>query len=108
MPVVRLDQLLKFKAELGVKIYILIYKEQQFASQGNDSGGAKAYLESLSPNIKCIRHPFTFGVFYWSHHEKFVVVDRFDDDHLVIHHLSIADDHIFQKHSICWWDRYGL
>jgi hypothetical protein len=79
-PPVRLDQVLRFKAEQGVKIYILLYKEVEMAGQGNDSGKAQNYLESLSPNIQCIRHPNKFiggsTAVFWSHHEKLCVVDR--------------------------------
>ena len=80
MPPVRLDQLLRYKAEQGVKIHILLYKEVEMAGQGNDSGKAQNYLESLHPNIQCIRHPNKFvggsTAVLWSHHEKLVVVDR--------------------------------
>lgn len=79
-PPLRLDQLLKFKAEQGVRIYILLYKEVEMAGQGNDSGKAQNYLESLHPNILCVRHPNKFvggsTAVLWSHHEKLVVVDR--------------------------------
>ena len=41
---------------------------------------AKSYLESLSPNITCIRHPNKLmggsTAVMWSHHEKLVVIDR--------------------------------
>lgn len=80
-PPVRLDQLLRFKAEQGVKVYVLLYKEVEMAGQGNDSGKAQTYLESLSPNIQCLRHPNKFmggsTAVLWSHHEKLVVVDRY-------------------------------
>jgi hypothetical protein len=58
----------------------LLYKEVEYVGQGNDSGKAMNYLESLSPNIKCMRHPNKFlggsTAILWSHHEKLVVVDR--------------------------------
>lgn len=80
MPPLRLDQILRYKAEQGVKIHILLYKEVEMAGQGNDSGKAQNYLESLHPNIQCIRHPNKFvggsTAVLWSHHEKLVVVDR--------------------------------
>lgn len=80
LPPIRLDQLLQFKAMQGVKIYILLYKEVSLASQGNNSNDAQIYLESLSPNIHCIRHPNKFlggsTAIYWSHHEKLVIIDR--------------------------------
>jgi phosphatidylserine/phosphatidylglycerophosphate/cardiolipin synthase-like enzyme len=80
LPPLRLDQILRYKAEQGVKIYILLYKEVEFAGQGNDSQKAKTYLESLSPNICVLRHPNKImggsTAVMWSHHEKLVVVDR--------------------------------
>lgn len=80
LPPLRLDQILKFKADQGVKIYILLYKEVEMAGQGNDSFKAIKYLESLSRNIECMRHPNKFiggsTAILWSHHEKLVVIDR--------------------------------
>ena len=79
-PAIRLDQILKYKAEQGVKVYLLLYKEVEGIGQTNDSGAAKAYLESLSHNIRVIRHPNKFmggsTAVLWSHHEKSVVIDR--------------------------------
>ena len=43
---VRLDQLLKYQADMGVKVYILLCKE--VSGQENDSGPAEKYLKSLS------------------------------------------------------------
>lgn len=80
LPPVRLDQLLKFKADQGIQVYILLYKEVEHIGQGNDSAGAKKKLENLSPNIHVIRHPNKFlggsTAVLWSHHEKLVIVDR--------------------------------
>lgn len=79
-PAIRLDQILKYKAEQGVKVYLLLYKEVEGIGQTNDSGAAKTYLESLSHNIRVIRHPNKFmggsTAVLWSHHEKSVVIDR--------------------------------
>ena len=76
----RLDQILAFKAQQGVKIYILLYKEVEMSGQGNDSGLAQAYLQNLHPNIRVLRHPNKFvggaTAVLWSHHEKLCVVDR--------------------------------
>ena len=81
MPPLRLDQILRFKAEQGIKIYILLYKEVELAGQGNDSLKAKTYLEGLSDNIKVLRHPNKLiggsTAVLWSHHEKLTIVDRF-------------------------------
>lgn len=70
----RLDNLLAERANKGVKIYILVYKEVT-VTMYNDSLHCKNRLESLSKNIRVIRHPATL-VSYWSHHEKMVIVDR--------------------------------
>ncbi|CAH3173881.1 unnamed protein product [Porites lobata] len=74
----RLDNILERKAKDGVKIYILIYKEVEFALTIN-SAYTKSKLMSLHPNIKVLRHPDHIAgqrVVYWAHHEKLVVVDQ--------------------------------
>jgi len=80
LPPLRLDQLLQYKAEQGVKIFVLLYKEVEHVGQGNDSNNTKKKLESLSSNIHVIRHPNKlFGgatAVWWSHHEKLVIIDR--------------------------------
>jgi phospholipase D1/2 len=80
LPPLRLDQILKYKANQGVQIYVLLYKEVEYIGQSNDSFGVKKSLENLSPNIHVIRHPNKFiggsTAVLWSHHEKLVVVDR--------------------------------
>ena len=80
LPPIRLEQILKYKANQGVKIYILLYKEVEISGQGNNSLRAKKYLEGMSKNIKCIRHPNKFfgstTALLWSHHEKLVIIDR--------------------------------
>lgn len=81
-PTLRLDQILKYKADQGVKICILLYKEVEHAGLDHDSLGSKTYLESMSPNISCIRHPNkvtgSSTAVMWSHHEKSVIVDRLE------------------------------
>jgi hypothetical protein len=80
LPPLRLDQVLKYKAEQGVRIYVLLYKEVEMSGTGNDSLKSKLYLESLSPNVHVIRHPNKLlgssTAILWSHHEKLVIVDR--------------------------------
>jgi hypothetical protein len=34
LPPLRLDQILKYKAEQGIKVYILLYKEVEYVGQG--------------------------------------------------------------------------
>lgn len=83
-PPVRLDQLLKYKADLGVKIYILLYKEVELVGQGNNSQKSMEHLTKLSSNIQCIRHPNKLiggsTAVLWSHHEKLVIVDRYNSN----------------------------
>ncbi|KAL9637769.1 MAG: hypothetical protein Q9164_001985 [Protoblastenia rupestris] len=84
----RLDQVLKRRAEAGVKIYVIVYKEVEQAVSCN-SAHTKHALAALCPegttghgNIKVMRHPdhnvFENAgdmTFYWAHHEKFIVID---------------------------------
>nr|XP_056719556.1 phospholipase D2 [Euleptes europaea] len=73
----RLDLLLKHKAEEGVCICILLFKEVELAL-GINSGYSKRALQLLHPNIKVMRHPdhVSSTVVLWAHHEKLVVVDQ--------------------------------
>ena len=80
--------MLKRKAEAGVKIYVIVYKEVEAAVSCN-SAHTKHALHALCPpgtpgygNIRCMRHPdhnvFENAgdmTFYWAHHEKFIVID---------------------------------
>lgn len=84
----RLDRILKRRAEAGVKIYIVVYREVQAALTCN-SEHTKHALHALCPegspgygNIKVMRHPdhnflenAADMTFYWAHHEKLIVVD---------------------------------
>lgn len=84
----RLDQILKRKAEQGVKIYVIVYREVEAALTCN-SAHTKHALQALCPegskghgNIKVMRHPdhnvlenAADMTFYWAHHEKFIVID---------------------------------
>ncbi|CAO3639133.1 unnamed protein product [Cunninghamella blakesleeana] len=77
----RLDQVLKRKADQGVKVYIIIYKEVALTIP-LFSQYAKKYLQSLSKNIFVQRHPSRlldlFGkqsTLFWAHHEKICIVD---------------------------------
>jgi phospholipase D1/2 len=79
----RLDKVLKRKAEQGVKVYVVVYKEVT-QTMSMSSKHTKAALEALNPpgthQIQCMRHPDHIGakdtVEFWSHHEKVVVVDN--------------------------------
>ncbi|KAG9042840.1 hypothetical protein FS837_010313 [Tulasnella sp. UAMH 9824] len=74
----RLDRLLKRKAEQGVKVYVIVYKEVTQTS-ANSSRHTKNALQELHPNVQVQRHPDHIGavdtVKIWSHHEKLLVVD---------------------------------
>ncbi|EEY22301.1 phospholipase D p2 [Verticillium alfalfae VaMs.102] len=84
----RLDQVLKRRAEAGVKIYVTVYREVEAALTCN-SAHTKHALHGLCPegspgygNIKVMRHPdhnvlenAADMTLYWAHHEKFIVID---------------------------------
>ncbi|KIM71291.1 hypothetical protein PILCRDRAFT_830441 [Piloderma croceum F 1598] len=78
----RLDRLLKRKAEQGVKIYVVVYKEIP-ETMSMSSEHTQSALEALHPNIACMRHPNHIPdhitdkdiTEFWSHHEV-VVVDN--------------------------------
>ncbi|XP_054611486.1 phospholipase D1 [Dunckerocampus dactyliophorus] len=73
----RLDELLKRKAEQGVKVCVLLYKEVELAL-GINSEHSKRTLMDMHPNIKVMRHPdhVSSVVFLWAHHEKMVAIDQ--------------------------------
>jgi phosphatidylserine/phosphatidylglycerophosphate/cardiolipin synthase-like enzyme len=91
-PEYRLDTLLKRKAEQGIRIYVIIYKEVSYAL-GIDSYYTKSKLQALHPNIRQVSHgmkilsSFYFrvlrypdhapgGILYWALHDKIVVIDE--------------------------------
>jgi phospholipase D1/2 len=84
----RIDQILKRKAEQGVKIYIIVYKEVEAALTCNSQHTKRSLMGMIVEgqpgygNIKVMRHPDhnvfeNMGdmTFYWAHHEKFIVID---------------------------------
>ncbi|XP_061097888.1 phospholipase D1a isoform X2 [Conger conger] len=73
----RLDCILKRKAQQGVHIYVMLYKEVELAL-GINSGYSKRTLVHLHPNIKVMRHPdhVSSTVYLWAHHEKIIVIDQ--------------------------------
>ena len=70
----RLDKVQLRAAERGVKIYIIIFKEMDYAMP-NDSAYIAKKVSSLHANINILRHP-TQMIVYWSHHEKNVIIDQ--------------------------------
>ncbi|XP_034034526.1 phospholipase D2 isoform X2 [Thalassophryne amazonica] len=73
----RLDEILKRKAEQGVKVCVLLYKEVELAL-GINSEHSKRTVMNMHPNIKVMRHPdhVSSVVFLWAHHEKLVAIDQ--------------------------------
>ncbi|XP_031439630.1 phospholipase D1 isoform X2 [Clupea harengus] len=73
----RLDCILKRRAQQGVKIFVMLYKEVEMAL-GINSEYSKRTLLHLHPNIKVMRHPdhVSSSVYLWAHHEKIVVIDQ--------------------------------
>ncbi|PVG00681.1 phospholipase D/nuclease [Serendipita vermifera] len=76
----RLDVLLKRKADQGVTVNIIVYNEIPGISS-MDSEHTQEALEKLSQNIRVMRHPdhsifSEESVYFWSHHEKLVIVDN--------------------------------
>ena len=69
----RLDTILNNRAKMGVKIYILLYREFEHALP-NRSIFTQQVLMGLDSNIEVLRHPGNM-IFLWSHHEKIVVID---------------------------------
>lgn len=73
----RLDRLLKRKADEGVKIFVIVYRNIDSAIP-IASDHTKSVLVGLSPNIIIQRSPNQVrqNTFFWAHHEKIVVVDH--------------------------------
>ena len=74
----RLDTMLLYKAKKGIKIYILLYWENNFWPVSMDLGSKYTKLTLENENITILRHPAGFNFLNWrfSHHEKLIVVDR--------------------------------
>jgi hypothetical protein len=67
----RLDLLLQSKAQMGVQVYIILWRDKlRLGSQCT-----KEYMRDLHPNIRVIRHGPSIDKAFWSHHEKYVIVD---------------------------------
>lgn len=77
-PKYRLDNILKKKAEEGVKIFVIVYNEVSNNFTPTDSNYTKQRLIGLHRNIYVQRSPshFQTGTFYWAHHEKLCVIDE--------------------------------
>ncbi len=73
----RLDRLLQRKAQEGVKIFVILYRNINSAIP-IDSEYSKFSLLDLHPNVFVQRSPNQFrqNTFFWAHHEKICVVDH--------------------------------
>ncbi|ETN41383.1 uncharacterized protein HMPREF1541_03318 [Cyphellophora europaea CBS 101466] len=73
----RLDRLLKRKAEEGVKVFVIVYRNVESAIP-IDSQYTKFSLLDLHPNVFVQRSPNQFrqNTFFWAHHEKICIVDH--------------------------------
>ncbi|KAI9907216.1 hypothetical protein PsorP6_003910 [Peronosclerospora sorghi] len=76
-PESRLDIALQKKAEEGVRVYVLMYKEVSMALTLN-SMFSKQMLSKLHKNVHVLRDPdfLMKQLGLWSHHEKIVSVDQ--------------------------------
>ena len=73
----RLDRLLRKKAEEGVKIFVIVYRNVESAIP-IDSQYTKFSLLDLHPNVFVQRSPNQFrqNTFFWAHHEKLCIIDH--------------------------------
>uniref|UniRef100_A0A8C6PMQ1 phospholipase D n=1 Tax=Nothobranchius furzeri TaxID=105023 RepID=A0A8C6PMQ1_NOTFU len=113
----RLDEILKRKAEQGVKVCVMLYKEVEMAL-GINSDYSKRSLMNMHPNIKVMRHPdhVSSVVVFWAHHEKMVAIDqtvafvggidlafgRWDDSQYRLSDLGLTEESNHVKTSQKW------
>ncbi|GCF00887.1 phospholipase D1 [Zygosaccharomyces mellis] len=73
----RIDRILKERAERGVKIFIIVYRNVG-NTVGTDSLWTKHSMLALHPNIHLIRSPNQWlqNTYFWAHHEKMTVIDN--------------------------------
>ncbi|KAI9755279.1 MAG: hypothetical protein M4579_004344 [Chaenotheca gracillima] len=73
----RLDRLLQRKANEGVKIFVIVYRNINSAIP-IDSSYTKFSLLDLHPNVFVQRSPNQIrqNTFFWAHHEKICVIDH--------------------------------
>lgn len=72
----RVDRIIERIGKSGIKVHIIVYMEPKVALN-IDSEYTQEYLESLSSNVKVLRHPpYVLIPFLWSHHEKMVIIDQ--------------------------------
>ncbi|KAI4240038.1 MAG: hypothetical protein L6R40_005381 [Gallowayella cf. fulva] len=73
----RLDRLLQRKAQEGVKVFVIMYRNINSAIP-IDSEYSKFSLLDLHPNVFVQRSPNQIrqNTFFWAHHEKLCIVDH--------------------------------
>lgn len=73
----RIDRLLKRKAEQGVKIFVVVYRNVG-ATIPIDSFYTKHSLLDLHPNVYFMRSPNQLiqNTYFWAHHEKLCLIDH--------------------------------
>ncbi|KAI9891515.1 MAG: Phospholipase D1 [Vezdaea aestivalis] len=73
----RLDRLLQRKAQEGVKVFVIVYRNIDSAIP-IDSQYSKSSLLDLHKNVFVQRSPNQArqGAFFWAHHEKICIVDH--------------------------------
>lgn len=73
----RLDRILKRKAEQGVKIFVIVYRNVG-TTVVTDSLWTKHSLIDLHPNIHVLRSPNQWlqNTYFWAHHEKLCIIDH--------------------------------
>lgn len=72
----RLDVVLKEKAAQGVSIFILLWWEVSLAVNGAVNTQHVRDVFADVPNVTVLCHPINNVMGKWSHHQKFVVLDR--------------------------------
>ena len=80
-PYWRFDEIIKRKANQGVRIYFLIYQDPANVGLRNYEAGQFLRRFNREPdaehgNIFCLTHPTSEGPLIWAHHEKLVVCDE--------------------------------
>ena len=80
-PYWRFDEIIKRKANQGVRIYFLIYQDPANMGLRNYEAGQFLRRFNREPdaehgNIFCLTHPTSEGPLIWAHHEKLVVCDE--------------------------------
>ncbi|SPR00024.1 unnamed protein product (mitochondrion) [Plasmodiophora brassicae] len=72
----RFDMIVQQRAMAGVKVYIILWRENVPAVVNNFSEEVATEMMSLHPNVTVIRHGPSPLLVKFCHHQKFVVVDQ--------------------------------